>query len=363
MGFNCGIVGLPNVGKSTLFNALTKAGAESANYPFCTIEPNVGIVSVPDKRIDFIVKYVKPKSIVPTTMEFVDIAGLVKGASKGEGLGNKFLTHIRQVDAIAHIVRCFDSEEITHVDGTIDPERDIEVINNELLLSDLEILERAIEKNKKASKSGDKELKKKVEILEEIYKKASDGINLREFVTEEQKETLKEYAFLTLKPIMYVANVDDDSLSKDNDYVKKVRQIAEKENSSFVKISVQIEAEISELDENESKEFLKDLGLEKSGLESMITEGYKLLNLITFFTAGEKEVRAWTITKGTTAQKAAGKIHTDIERGFIRAETVSYENFTLYKDMQKIKDAGKMRLEGKEYIVKDGDIIYFRFNV
>jgi GTP-binding protein YchF len=260
-------------------------------------------------------------------------------------------------------VRCFDSEEITHVDGTIDPERDIEVINNELLLSDLEILERAIEKNKKASKSGDKELKKKVEILEEIYKKASDGINLREFVTEEQKETLKEYAFLTLKPIMYVANVDDDSLSKDNDYVKKVRQIAEKENSSFVKISVQIEAEISELDENESKEFLKDLGLEKSGLESMITEGYKLLNLITFFTAGEKEVRAWTITKGTTAQKAAGKIHTDIERGFIRAETVSYENFTLYKDMQKIKDAGKMRLEGKEYIVKDGDIIYFRFNV
>lgn len=363
MGFNCGIVGLPNVGKSTLFNALTKAGAESANYPFCTIDPNVGMVSVPDARQNFIIQYVKPKSVVNTTMEFVDIAGLVKGASQGEGLGNQFLTHIRQVDAIAHIVRCFDSEEITHVEGSIDPARDIEVINTELLLSDLEILERALERTKKASKSGDKELKKKAEVLEEIYEKASEGINLRAFMTKDQEELLSEYSFLTVKPVMYVANVDDGSLLEDNEYVKIVREIAAKENAAVVKISVQIESEISELDAEESEEFLADMGLEKSGLEYMIAEGYKLLNLITFFTAGEKEVRAWTITNGTTAQKAAGKIHTDIERGFIRAETVSYTDFKEYKDMQKIKDAGKTRLEGKEYIVKDGDIIYFRFNV
>ena len=363
MGFNCGIVGLPNVGKSTLFNALTKAGAESANYPFCTIDPNVGMVTVPDKRQDFIVKYVKPKNVVYTTMEFVDIAGLVKGASKGEGLGNQFLTHIRQVDAIAHVVRCFVNEDITHVNGDINPERDIEIINTELLLSDLEILERAIEKNKKASKSGDKELKKKVEILEKIYEKASEGNALRTFVTEDDKKHLKEYAFLTLKPVMYVANVDENSLLDDNKYVQKVKEIAEKDGSVVVKICGQIEAEIAELDEEESKEFLNDLGLEESGLETMIRQGYNLLNLITFFTAGEKEVRSWTITKGTTAQKAAGKIHSDIERGFIRAETFSYEVFEEYKDINKIKEAGKMRLEGKEYIVQDGDIIHFRFNV
>lgn len=363
MGFNCGIVGLPNVGKSTLFNALTKAGAESANYPFCTINPNVGMVAVPDERQNFITKYVKPKSVVNTTMEFVDIAGLVKGASKGEGLGNQFLTHIRQVDAIAHIVRCFDSEEITHVEGSVDPARDIEIINTELLLSDLEVLERAIEKTRKASKSGDKQLQKRADLLEEIYKTASTGVNLRSFVTEEQMEMLSEYSFLTTKPVMYIANVDDDALLKDNQYVEQVRQIATQENAAVIRISVQIEAEISELDAIESKEFLADMGLEKSGLEAMIAEGYKLLNLITFFTAGEKEVRAWTITKGVNAQRSAGKIHTDIERGFIRAETVSYADFEKYMDMLKVKDAGKMRLEGKEYIVQDGDIIYFRFNV
>ncbi|MCK5679440.1 redox-regulated ATPase YchF, partial [bacterium] len=350
MGFNCGIVGLPNVGKSTLFNALTKAGAESANYPFCTINPNVGMVAVPDERQNFITKYVKPKSVVNTTMEFVDIAGLVKGASKGEGLGNQFLTHIRQVDAIAHIVRCFDSEEITHVEGSVDPARDIEIINTELLLSDLEVLERAIEKTRKASKSGDKQLQKRADLLEEIYKTASTGVNLRSFVTEEQMEMLSEYSFLTTKPVMYIANVDDDALLKDNQYVEQVRQIATQENAAVIRISVQIEAEISELDAIESKEFLADMGLEKSGLEAMIAEGYKLLNLITFFTAGEKEVRAWTITKGVNAQRSAGKIHTDIEHGFIRAETVSYADFEKYMDMLKVKDAGKMRLEGMEYI-------------
>lgn len=354
---------MPNVGKSTLFNALTKAGAESANYPFCTIDPNVGMVAVPDKRQNFITQYVKPKSVVHTTMEFVDIAGLVKGASQGEGLGNQFLTHIRQVDAIAHIVRCFDSEEITHVDGSVDAARDIEVINTELLLSDLEVLERALERTQKAAKSGDKTLKKKAEVLDEIYAKASAGSNLRSFVTKEQMEMLGEYSFLTLKPVMYIANVDDDTLHEDNEYVLKVREIAAEENAAVVKISVQIEAEISELDEAESDEFLADLGLEKSGLEAMVFEGYKLLNLITFFTAGEKEVRAWTITRDTNAQNAAGKIHSDIERGFIRAETVSYADFAEVKDMQKLKELGKMRLEGKEYTVKDGDIIYFRFNV
>lgn len=364
MGFNCGIVGLPNVGKSTIFNALTKAGAESANYPFCTIDPNKGIVPVKDKRQDFIVEHVKPKSVVMTTIEFVDIAGLVKGASKGEGLGNQFLTNIRQVDAVAHVVRCFDSGDITHVEGTVDPVRDIEIINTELLLSDMEIIERAVERTRKASKSGDKVLKAKLEMLEKLQEPVAEGKLVRQIDGyEEIVAGLPEYSFITAKPVMYVMNVDENDLLDDNEHAKKVRELAASEGAVCVKICGKIEQEISELEDEEAAEFLADMGLERSGLEEMTEQGYNLLDLITFFTAGEKEVRAWTVTKGTTAQKAAGKIHTDIERGFIRAETVSYSDFVETKSLTKAKELGKMRLEGKEYIVQDGDIIYFRFNV
>ena len=364
MGFNCGIVGLPNVGKSTIFNALTKAGAASANYPFCTIDPNTGIVPVLDERQDFIIQFVKPKSVVRTTIEFVDIAGLVKGASKGEGLGNQFLTNIRQVDAVAHVVRCFDNSDITHVEGGIDPIRDIEIINTELLLSDMEIIDRAVERMKKASKSGDKEMKHKLEQLEKIQGPVAEGKLIREIEGyEEIMEDLSEYSFITAKPVMYVMNVDENDILEDNEYAKKVREHAAKEGAACVKICGKIEQEISELEPDEAREFLADLGLKRSGLSEMTEQGYKLLDLITFFTAGEKEVRAWTITKGTTAQKAAGKIHSDIERGFIRAETVGYADFATIKSLTKAKELGKMRLEGKEYIVQDGDIIYFRFNV
>lgn len=363
MGFNCGIVGLPNVGKSTIFNALTKAGAASANYPFCTIDPNTGIVPVMDDRQDFIIQYVKPKSVVRTTIEFVDIAGLVKGASKGEGLGNQFLTNIRQVDAVAHVVRCFDGE-VTHVEGSVDPIRDIEIINTELLLSDMEIIERAVERTRKASKSGDKELKRKLELLEQLQEPVAEGKLIREIPDFESiVDGLHEYQFITAKPVMYVMNVEEDDLLEDNGYAVKVREHAAKENAVCVKICGKIEQEISELEPDEASEFLADLGLAKSGLTEMTEQGYRLLDLITFFTAGEKEVRAWTVTKGTTAQKAAGKIHSDIERGFIRAETVSYSDFLEIKSLTKAKELGKMRLEGKEYIVQDGDIIYFRFNV
>lgn len=366
MGFSCGIVGLPNVGKSTIFNALSKAqNAESANYPFCTIDPNRGVVPVPDDRMEFIIKYVTPKSIVPTTVEFVDIAGLVKGASKGEGRGNQFLTHIRQVEAIAHVVRCFESSEIIHVENNVNPERDIDIINTELLISDIDILERALAKIQKAAKSGDKALKKKAEVIQAFLDCADSGKPLRTLLVDnpDYEDEVREFQLITLKPVLYVANVDEDGLSQDNDYVKQVRTIAEKENAKVVKICGKTECELQDLSDEDAHEYLQSLGMDKSGLENLIRSGYDLLGLITFFTAGEKEVRAWTITKGTTAQKAAGKIHSDIERGFIRAEVCSYSDFQELKSLTTAKEKGKLRLEGKEYIVNDGDIMYFRFNV
>jgi len=366
LGFSSGIVGLPNIGKSTLFNALSKArNAASANYPFCTIDPNRGMIHLPDSRMTFITEYIKPKSIVPTTVEFVDIAGLVKGASKGEGLGNKFLTDIRQVDAIIHLVRAFDNDDIIHVEGSVDPVRDIDIINTELIISDMEILERSLNKASKASKSGDKSLMRKAEIISELLKGLNEGRTIRSIfdLNIEYEQELSEYQLLTAKPILYLANVDEAALSTDNDYSVKIRNIADKTGAKFLKVSAQIESDLQDLSDEDTREYLESLGLERSGLEELIIQGYSLLGLITYFTAGEKEVRAWTITDGATAKEAAGKIHSDIEKGFIRAEVCSYEDFHTLKSLTIAKEKGKLRLEGKDYIVKDGDIIYFRFNV
>ena len=363
-----GIVGLPNVGKSTLFNSLTKAGAESANYPFCTIDPNVGVVTVPDERLNVLGEMYHTKKIIPAAIEFVDIAGLVKGASKGEGLGNQFLANIREVDAIVHVVRCFENSNIVHVDGSINPLRDIETINLELIFSDLEILERRISKVSKVARN-DKSAAKELGLLNKVKAHLEDGKLAKTFEEvddEEEQAWLESYNLLTYKPVIYAANVSEDDLADDaanNEGVQAVREYAKGEQSEVFVICAQIEEEISELDEDERKMFLEDLGLKESGLEKLIKASYKLLGLISYLTAGEPEVRAWTITEGTKAPQAAGKIHSDFERGFIRAEVVSYDDLIACGSHTAAKEKGLIRLEGKDYVVKDGDIMLFRFNV
>jgi len=360
-----GIVGLPNVGKSTLFNALTRAGADAANYPFCTIDPNIGVVNVPDPRLEVLNKMYEPKKKTPTAIEFVDIAGLVKGASKGEGLGNKFLAHIREVDAIAQVVRCFTDSNVTHVDGSIDPVRDIDIINMELLLADLAAVEKRMERTAKAAKSGDREYLEELGILERFKDTLEEGKNIRQLALDEKAmKIIKELSLLSAKPIIYIANVDEEDMIKDgNELVERVREYARIEDAAVVTISAKIESDIAELDEDEAEMFLEEMGLEESGLDRVIRTGYQLLDLITFFTAGEPEVRAWTVRKGSTAPEAAGKIHTDMQRGFIRAEIVGYNDLINSGSISNAREEGLLRLEGKEYIVKDGDVCYFRFNV
>ena len=363
MGFKCGIVGLPNVGKSTLFNALTKAGIQAENYPFCTIEPNVGIVEIPDARLDAITDIVQPQKTIPTTMEFVDIAGLVAGASKGEGLGNQFLANIRETDAIAHVVRCFDNDDIVHVDGGINPQADIEVIDTELGLADFETVEKALNRFAKVAKSGDKDAKAKVALLERIRDQLDDGKSVRAMgLDEDQQTAIKELCLLTAKPVMFIANVNDDGF-ENNPHLDSVRQIAAQENAVVVPVCAAIEEELIELEADELQEFLNDLGVQEPGLNRVIRAGYELLGLHTYFTAGEKEVRAWTVAIGATAPQAAGVIHTDFERGFIRARTIGYNDFIEFNGEQGAKEAGKLRDEGKDYIVKDGDVLHFLFNV
>ncbi len=361
-----GIVGLPNVGKSTLFNAITKAGAEAANYPFCTIEPNIGVVTVPDERLKVLHQMYNSKKTIYTTIEFCDIAGLVKGASKGEGLGNKFLGHIREVEAIVHVVRCFNNDNIVHVDGKIDPLSDIETINMELLLSDMEVLERRIQRASKAAKA-DKQMKGELDLLHRIYSWLGEGNNARAMELEDDEAIfVKSLDLLSYKPIIYVANVSDDDVAagEENDYVKQVKSLAEKENAQVVVICAEIEAEVAELEDDERAMFLEELGIEESGLDKLIKASYALLDLISFLTAGEPEVRAWTIKRGTKAPGAAGRIHSDFEKGFIRAETIAYDKLIeCGGNLATAKEKGLIRSEGKEYVVKDGDVMHFLFNV
>lgn len=363
MGFKCGIVGMPNVGKSTLFNALTKAGIDAENFPFCTIDPNTGVVPVPDPRLDKLAELVQPQKLIPATMEFVDIAGLVAGAAQGEGLGNQFLAHIRETDAIAHVVRCFSDDNVVHVAGRVSPKDDIEIINTELALADLETLERVYDRNRRVANSGDKAAKAMLEILDKVRDKLEAGLPVRAAeLSDDERKAIRELHFITAKPVLYIANVAEDGL-EDNPLVDEVRAIAADEQAEVVVVSNQIEAEVAELEDEERDEFLAELGIEEPGLNRVIRAGYKLLGLQQYFTAGPKEVRAWTIPVGAKAPQAAGVIHTDFEKGFIRAEVIAYDDYIEHGGEQGAKDAGRWRLEGKDYVVADGDVVHFRFNV